>query len=76
MAVRAPAHTGADTDHAGKKLDGQGGVAGNRVKLDLGGVLDVEVLDNELVIDPAEERLFLVAGFGNVLEEEGGEELR
>lgn len=54
VAVGAPADAGADADHAGKELDGQGGVAGNRVKLDLGGVLDVEVLDNELVIDPAE----------------------
>lgn len=75
VAVGAPADAGADADHAGKELDGQGRVAGDRVEFDLGGVVDVEVLDDELVVDPAEERLFLVAGFGDVLEEEDGEVL-
>ena len=75
VAVGAPADAGAVADHAGKELDGEGRVAGDGVELDLGGVVDVEVLDDELVIDPAQERLFLVAGFGDVLEELEGEVL-
>ena len=75
MAVGAPADAGADADQAGEELDGQQRVAGDRVQLHLGGVVDVEVLDDQLVVDPAEKRVFLVAGLGNMLDEEGGEVL-
>lgn len=75
VAVRAPADAGADADHARKELDGQGRVAGDRVELDLGGVVDVEVLDHELVVDPLQEGFSVVAGFGDLLEELDGEVL-
>lgn len=75
VAVGAPADAGADADQAGEELDGQQRVAGDRVQLHLGGVVDVEVLDDQLVVDPAEKRVFLVAGLGNMLDEEGGEVL-